>query len=139
MSRRKDLNKKRMAIIKEMNELSHQRCEKCRAGAKVKSSELDCCDASKRTVELGKELLRLKGREIVPFDDEVESKKDRKPVMDHSKYKEIAEMNGICYSTYVSRVNNGIPMDVAATYTTEGIREWRKRHDKQSSASGETH
>lgn len=138
MSRHKELNKKRLAIIKEMNELNHQRCEKCRAGSKVKSSELDCCDASKRTVELGKELLRLKGRDIVPLEDEVNAEKDKKPVKDHSKHRKIAELNGINYSTYVSRVNNGIPMDVAATYTTEGLREWRKRHDQQNSISGKT-
>lgn len=138
-SESKKLQKKRLAILAEMDELALKRCPSCRPSGKYKPIELECCEAAKRIRSLGDELLRLKGRELKPLKDEIEIVHKNSKRIDHSKYRVIAEQNGIIYSTYISRVNNGIPMDVAATYTTEGLREWRERHDKQSGTGGETH
>ena len=135
-TKRELLKQKRLEINIEMNKLSHLRCEKCRTGSKVKSTELNCCEAAIRTSELGQELLRLKGREIKPLEQEITTVTNRKMYKDHSKYTKIAKANGINRSTYMSRIQSGVPEDVAATYTREGLREWKKRHDKQNSTSG---
>ena len=136
VTERELLKQKRFEINVEMNKLNHLRCEKCRTGSKVKSSELNCCEAAIRTLELDQELLRLKGREIKPLEEEITTVTNRKMYKDHTKYTRIAKANGINRSTYMSRIQSGVPEDVAATYTREGLREWKKRHDKQNSASG---
>lgn len=54
------------------------------------------------------------------------------------KYRAIAEKNGIKYTTFMTRLEAGYPMDVSATYTQEALRKWRERNDKQNSISGKT-
>lgn len=128
-SDRKTLREKRREIVAEINRNNFKRCPKCRLQQKDNDFVYDCCDAAKKIRRLGDELLQLKSNQIV---DETEPKKQ---LLNHLKWRKIAEENGIPYSTYRNRVYAGIPMDIAATYTREGIFNWRQRHDQQSSAS----
>lgn len=131
MSRRKEINKKRIAIIEEMNEQNRKRCDQCRLGDKKNNFTFDCCDAARRIKSLGDELLNLKGKSV--------GKKDTLEYKDmRKKYRAIAEKNGIKYTTFMTRLEAGYPMDVSATYTQEALRKWRERNDKQNSISGKT-
>lgn len=133
------IKKRRFEIVVEMNKLNHLRCKNCKG--RFKSSALDCCEAAIKTRELGEEMVRLKGRNVPPIEEEYEERTNttRKKHKSRKYYAAIAEQNGILYKTFISRIVAGIPEDVAATHTREGLREWRKRHDKQNGARRETH
>lgn len=129
MDNRKKVQKRRLALIREINIENKKRCSICRLGQKEYVFEFECCEAAKKVRQLGEELLQVRSRVIH------EEPEPKRQLLNHIKWRRIAESNGIAYAKFRDRVRAGIPMDIAATYTGEAILKWRERNDQPSCAS----
>lgn len=109
-----EIRKRRKAILHRITHLESERCTTC-AGVYAKKEATHCkCKAAVEIRKLGTELIKLTKR----------TSEDNGSA-EYKKWVAIAKANGITYTTFVSRLNRKMPIDLAATEPVNVVKSRR--------------